>query len=114
MNVVMEEGWKSVLKDEFEKEYFVRLRDFVHSEYRTQTIYPPARLIFNAFDTCPFDKVKVVILGHPFNVQVLYTYRSHLAVVGHHVRNLMKGILSLVSYMLMYLGDFQARLLPVL
>ena len=63
MNVVMEEGWKSVLKDEFEKEYFVRLRDFVHSEYRTQTIYPPARLIFNAFDTCPFDKVKVVILG---------------------------------------------------
>ena len=63
MNVVMEEGWKSVLKDEFEKEYFVRLRDFVYSEYRTQTIYPPARLIFNAFDTCPFDKVKVVILG---------------------------------------------------
>ncbi len=63
MNVVMESGWKKMLSSEFEKEYFLSLREFVHSEYRNKVIYPPANLIFNAFDSCPFDKVKVVILG---------------------------------------------------
>ena len=63
MNVTIEESWKRVLGSEFEKEYFLSLRDFIHSEYRNKTIYPPAKQIFNAFDSCPFDKVKVVILG---------------------------------------------------
>lgn len=63
MNVTIEESWKRVLGSEFEKEYFKTLRDFIHSEYRNKTIYPPAKQIFNAFDSCPFDKVKVVILG---------------------------------------------------
>lgn len=51
------------LSDEFEKEYFMKLVSFVREEYRTHTIYPPGSLIFNAFNLCPFDKVKVVIIG---------------------------------------------------
>lgn len=63
MNVTIEESWKRVLGGEFEKEYFKTLRDFIHSEYRNKIIYPPAKQIFNAFDSCPFESVKVVILG---------------------------------------------------
>ena len=63
MNVQIEESWKKVLQPEFEKDYFVRLTDFVRNEYSTTTIYPPGKLIFNAFNLCPFDKVKVVIIG---------------------------------------------------
>lgn len=63
MEVTIEESWKKVLGSEFEKEYFKTLRDFIHSEYRNKTIYPPAKQIFNAFDSCPFESVKVVILG---------------------------------------------------
>ena len=63
VNVKIEETWKRVLTPEFEKDYFVRLTDFVRQEYKTTTIYPPGRLIFNAFNLCPFDKVKVVIIG---------------------------------------------------
>ena len=48
---------------EFEKEYLTRLVDFVKEEYRTTTIYPPGGLIFNAFDLCPFENVKAVIIG---------------------------------------------------
>lgn len=63
MDVKIEESWKVILKDEFEKPYFKILTDFVRKEYQTQTVYPPAKLIFNAFDLCPFDKVKVVMIG---------------------------------------------------
>ncbi len=63
MTVKIEESWKKRLEGEFDKEYFAALRDFVHSEYRTGIVYPPAKMIFNAFDSCPFEKVKVVILG---------------------------------------------------
>ena len=63
MEVRIEPSWHEVLKDEFEKPYFSLLTSFVRKEYQTQTIYPPAKLIFNAFDICPFDKVKVVIIG---------------------------------------------------
>ena len=64
MNVKIEQSWKEVLEKEFGKEYFTRLTQFVKEEYNGSTpIYPPAKLIFNAFDHCPFDKVKVVILG---------------------------------------------------
>ena len=63
MNVQIEESWKQRLAPEFEKDYFVRLTDFVRSEYQTTTIYPPGKLIFNAFNLCPFDKTKVVIIG---------------------------------------------------
>jgi uracil-DNA glycosylase len=63
MDVRIEESWKTVLADEFEKPYFSVLTDFVKNEYKTHTIYPPAKLIFNAFDQCPFNQLKVVILG---------------------------------------------------
>lgn len=63
MDVRIEEGWKTVLSAEFEREYFQNLIGFVHEEYRTQRIYPPGKLIFNAFDQCPFSRLKVVILG---------------------------------------------------
>ncbi|GHV14425.1 uracil-DNA glycosylase 2 [Bacteroidia bacterium] len=63
MDVKIEKSWKEQLKDEFEKDYFVKLTGFVRNEYHTKQIFPPAKFIFNAFDHTPFDKVKVVILG---------------------------------------------------
>ena len=63
MDVRIEPGWKAVLQEEFDKDYFVKLTGFVREEYKTQQIFPPASLIFNAFDSCPFDQVKVVIIG---------------------------------------------------
>jgi uracil-DNA glycosylase len=63
MDVKIESTWKAHLEKEFEKDYFVRLTEFVRNEYLTGTIYPPGHLIFNAFNLCPFDKVKVVIIG---------------------------------------------------
>lgn len=63
MNVQIEESWKKHLAPEFEKDYFVQLTDFVRNEYAHTTVYPPGRLIFNAFNLCPFDQVKVVIIG---------------------------------------------------
>ena len=63
MEVKIEQTWKAVLQEEFQKDYFKQLAGFVHSEYKTNLIFPPASLIFNAFDQCPFDNVKVVIIG---------------------------------------------------
>lgn len=63
MDVKIEPSWKDQLQEEFEKDYFVKLTQFVKNEYQTQKIFPPAKLIFNAFEHTPFEKVKVVILG---------------------------------------------------
>ena len=63
MDVKMEQSWKARLSGEFEQDYFVRLTDFVRQEYRHATIYPRGSEIFNAFAHCPFDRVKVVIIG---------------------------------------------------
>ena len=63
MNVQIEESWKTHLEPEFEKDYFRTLTEFVRSEYSQYQIFPPGKLIFNAFNLCPFDKVKVVIIG---------------------------------------------------
>ena len=63
MDVKIEPSWKTALLPEFNKDYFVRLTDFVRNEYKTKLTFPPSALIFNAFDQCPFDKVKVVIIG---------------------------------------------------
>lgn len=63
-NIQIEESWKRVLADEFEKPYFRELRHFLQQEKTSgKSIYPPGSLIFNAFNSTPFDKVKVVILG---------------------------------------------------
>ncbi len=63
MEVKIEESWKNVLKNEFDKDYFKRLVSFVHSEYSCVKVFPPGKEIFAAFDATPFDKVKVVIIG---------------------------------------------------
>lgn len=63
MDVKIESSWKEVLQPEFEKEYFKQLTEFVRKEYKTKKIFPPGSLIFNAFDLCPYNKVKVVIIG---------------------------------------------------
>ena len=64
MEVKIEDGWKKALSPEFSKPYFSMLTDFVKKEYLDNgPIYPPASQIFNAFDLCPFDKTKVVIIG---------------------------------------------------
>ena len=63
MDVKIEESWKAKLSQEFEKPYFSALTDFVKQEYKSKTIYPPAKQIFNAFNHCSFDNCRVVILG---------------------------------------------------
>ena len=71
MDVKIEQSWKEHLNQEFEKPYFSKLIEFVKTEYASTKVYPPGKLIFNAFDKCTFDNTKVVILGqdpyHGFN-----------------------------------------------
>lgn len=63
MNVKIEPSWGIQLTEEFNKPYFKQLTDFVKGEYQTKRIYPLGSLIFNAFNSCPFENVKVVLLG---------------------------------------------------
>lgn len=63
MNVKINDSWAERLGNEFAQPYFSQLTDFVRHEYATTTCYPPGRLIFNAFNLCPFGSVKVVIIG---------------------------------------------------
>ncbi|MFZ4521586.1 MAG: uracil-DNA glycosylase [Bacteroidales bacterium] len=63
MDPVMEPGWKQALQDEFSMEYFSKLKLFLLEEKKNYRVYPQGKLIFNAFDHTPFDKVKVVLLG---------------------------------------------------
>lgn len=63
MKVVIAESWQQRLQSEFDQPYFVKLAEFLREEYSTQSIYPPGKLMFNAFDKCSFDDTRVVILG---------------------------------------------------
>lgn len=63
MDVKIAPDWKELLAPEFEKPYFADLTQFVRQEYATRRIYPRGSNIFRAFDKCPFDKLKVVIIG---------------------------------------------------
>ncbi len=63
MTVRIEESWRQELADEWDKDYFVNLTNFVRQEYRNRQVFPPGRQIFAAFDATPFNDVKVVILG---------------------------------------------------
>ena len=63
MDVKIEPSWGSRLNGEFEAPYFQQLADFVKQEYRQWACYPPGNQIFNAFNLCPFNAVKVVIIG---------------------------------------------------
>lgn len=62
-DVRIETSWKKALEPQFKQPYWQTLTDFVRTEYKTKTIYPPGSNIFRAFDLCPFEKVKVVIVG---------------------------------------------------
>lgn len=63
MDVRIANDWKAILREEFEKPYFTALTDFVKAEYAAGQIFPMGRNIFRAFDKCPFDELKVVIIG---------------------------------------------------
>ncbi len=63
MEVKIDTTWKSKLYEEFEKEYFIKLTEFIKHEHNSAIIYPPGSLIFNAFNLCPFPDVKAVIIG---------------------------------------------------
>ena len=68
--VDIEASWKQHLEGEFTKPYFAQLTESVRNEYRNNLCFPPGKLVFNAFNLCPFDKVKVVILGQdPYHEQ---------------------------------------------
>ena len=68
--IIIEDSWKEILKDEFNKEYFKDLSIFIKDEYIKNKVYPHPKNIFNAFNTCPFNKVKVVIIGQdPYHGQ---------------------------------------------
>lgn len=70
MNIKIETSWKKALKKEFLKPYFTELADFVRKEYKTTKIYPPPKFVFRAFELCPFNNVRVVILGQdPYHGQ---------------------------------------------
>jgi len=63
MKLNIENSWKNLLNNEFEKEYFSGLMDFLMNEYDNHIIYPPKKIIFNAFNNCSFKDIKVVIIG---------------------------------------------------
>lgn len=63
MHVNIDDSWSGPLQEEFDKPYFETLTNFVRDEYAHYTCYPPGHLIFNAFNTCPFNQVKVVLIG---------------------------------------------------
>ena len=63
MKVDIEKSWRNILNEEFKKPYFTDLIDFVKDEYKNNQVFPPGRQIFNAFNNCPFDNVRVVIIG---------------------------------------------------
>ena len=70
MNVKIDSSWEKHLQNEFEKPYFTDLTTFVKKEYKEGIVYPAPKNIFRAFDLCPFEKVKVVILGQdPYHGQ---------------------------------------------
>lgn len=62
-DIKIESSWKNVLQPAFQSEYWESLSSFVRSEYQNKQVYPPGPKVFRAFDLCPFDKVKVVIVG---------------------------------------------------
>ena len=61
--VEIEESWYSLLENEFNKDYFNKIRTFIRAEYQNKIIFPPSKLVFNAFNLTPVDKIKVVIIG---------------------------------------------------
>lgn len=97
MDVKLSESWKELLKEEFEKEYFISLVDFVKREYKEQLIYPKAKNIFKALDSCPVDGIKVVIIGQdPYHGEnqangLCFSVEDHIA-IPPSLQNIFKEI----------------------
>ena len=73
MKVKIEESWRLHLQEEFDKPYFERLTAFVRNEYAHAHVLPPGSRIFYIFNVCPFDKVKVIILGQdPYPLSLIH------------------------------------------
>ena len=86
-------SWDNVLEEEFKKEYFLKIKEFVEAEYKTKTIYPPKDEIFNAFKLCPIDNVKVVILGQdPYHEKGQAHGLSFSTPEGHPIPRSLKNI----------------------
>jgi uracil-DNA glycosylase len=63
MNLNLNPSWQTILADELEKPYFIKLMEDVNEEYQNSICFPPKELIFSAFNNCPFENIKVVIIG---------------------------------------------------
>ena len=97
MERLLEESWRSELADEFGKEYFLRLKEFVDNAYATTTVFPPREKIFNAFARTPFAKTKVVIIGQdpyhePGQAQGLAFYVPPTVKTPPSLRNIAKEL----------------------
>ena len=85
--------WDEVLKEEFEKDYFLKIKEFIDEEYKTKTIYPPKDEIFNAFKLCSIDNVKVVILGQdPYHEEGQAHGLAFSTPEGHPIPRSLKNI----------------------
>ncbi|MBQ3635040.1 MAG: uracil-DNA glycosylase [Bacteroidales bacterium] len=110
MNVRIDKTWQELLSEEFSAPYFKTLTDFVRQEYSTTTIYPPASLIFNAFDHCPVDKVRVVILGQdpyhePYQAMGLSFSVPKGVMIPRSLQNIYKEIQSDIGHISQTDGD---------
>ena len=86
-------SWDNVLEEEFKKEYFLKIKEFVEAEYKTKTIYPPKEEIFNAFNLCPIENVKVVILGQdPYHEEGQAHGLAFSTPEGHPIPRSLKNI----------------------
>ena len=86
MEVKIDSSWKEVLSEEFNKEYFNALTNFVKNEYFTKTVFPPGKHIFEAFNLCSFNSVKVVILGQdPYHTPGVANGLAFSASVGQRI-----------------------------
>ena len=81
MDVKIAPDWKERLAPEFEKPYFADLTQFVRQEYATRRIYPRGSNIFRAFDKCPFDRLKVVVIDH-FQHQTCAIFHAAAVLIG--------------------------------
>ena len=93
--------WRSHLESEFNKSYFQKLDNFVSAEYASHTCYPPANQLFNAFDACPFEAVKVVIIGQDPYIREGQAHGLSFSVpkgmtIPPSLKNIFKSILSKV------------------
>lgn len=101
MMVKIEESWRQRLQEEFDKPYFEQLVTFVKNEYRRVHVLPPGHQIFHIFNACPFEKVKVVILGqdpYPNPGPVLRSLllsparSTHSGIAGQHIQGNTPGL----------------------